>query len=340
MMKQKESNSPPQLSIRATLAAGFDLTTKHMWLLILPVLLDCFYWLGPRLSFTTLFQSLMQLLLSEFQQEAALQAFSSDLFTQIPATNLFTSISLPFIGVPALMLTTPEKTPLVTSLIEIQSLGNWFGLLMGLLLVGLFLSTIYLTLMGRVAMLRVAAGVVTRGNVTAVLPSELTDHNFWQLGDIAERIWYVWPRLLALGLAFFLFLLMLYIPSVIVGTILALLVGPLGFATLFLVPLVGMWVVIYLCFVPHGLIRNGRSLRRAIVESGMIVHSQLSTVLTLLLTIWLINATVDSLLLWAEDGTWFTLIAIIGHAFISTATLMATFIFYQDRYTTLYRGNY
>lgn len=339
-MKQKQSNLPPHLSIRATLAAGFDLTTKHMWLLILPVLLDCFYWLGPRLSFSALFESLMQLLLAEFQQEPALQAFSSELLTQIPATNLFTSLSLPFIGVPALILTTPVKTPLVTSIIEIDSLGRWFMLLIGLLLIGLVLSTVYLTLIGRVATLRVAAGVVTRGNVTAVLPSELTDHSLWHFGDIAERIWYALPRLLALGLAFFLALLMLYIPSVIVGTILALLVGPLGFVTLFLVPLVGMWLVIYLCFVPHGLVRNGRSLRRAIVESGMIVHSQLSTVLSLLLTVWLINAIVDSLLLWAEDGTWFTLIAIIGHAFISTATLMATFIFYQDRYTTLYRGNY
>ncbi|MCA9996549.1 MAG: hypothetical protein KDE56_12410 [Anaerolineales bacterium] len=339
-MKQKQSNASPQLSIRATLAAGFDLTTKNMWLLILPILLDCFYWLGPRLSFSALFESLMQLLLSEFQQEAALQAFSSDLFTQIPATNLFTSISLPFIGVPALMLTTPDKTPLVMSIIEIQSLSSWVGLLMGLLMVGLFLSTVYFTLMGRVAMLRVAAGVVTRGNVTAVLPNDITDHTLWQFGDIAERIWHVWPRLLTLGLAFFLFLLILYIPSVIVGTILALLVGPLGFVTLFLVPLVGMWVVIYLSFVPHGLTRNGRSLRRAIVESSMIVHNQLSTVLSLLLTVWLINATIDSLLLWAEDGTWFTLIAIIGHAFISTSTLMATYVFYQDRYTTLYRGNY
>jgi hypothetical protein len=238
------------------------------------------------------------------------------------------------------MLATPAKTPLITSIIEIQTLGGWFFLLLGLLLVGLLLSTIYLTLMGRVVAVQVAAGVVMRGNVTAVLPDQQAPNDFWQIGEIVGRIGYAWPRLLALGLAFFIFLLILYIPSVIVGTILALLVGPLGFASLFLVPLVGIWVVIYLSFVPHGLMRNGRSLRRAIVESGMIVHSQLPTILSLLLTIWVINATVDTLLLWAEDGNWFTIIAIIGHAFISTATMMATFVFYQDRYTTLYRGNY
>lgn len=306
----------------------------------MPILLDCFYWLGPRLSFSALFESVLRRLLVEMQQQAALETFSSSLLAQAPATNLFTSMSLPFVGVPALMLVTPAKTPLATAMIEIQSLSGWFGALLGLLVAGLLLAAIYLTLVGRVAAQRVAAGVVTRGAVTAVLPTQFPEADFWQIGDIVERIWHGWPRLLALGLAFFFVLLMLYIPSVLVGTVLALLVGPLGFATLFLVPLVGMWLVIYLCFVPHGLFRNGRSLRRAIVESGMIVHSQLSTVLSLLLTIWLINLAVDSLLLWAEDGTWFTLIAIIGHAFISTSTLMATFIFYQDRYTTLYRGNY
>lgn len=339
-MSQKQTDVKGNLPTRALLAAGFDLTTKHIWLLIVPILVDCFYWLGPRLSFSNLFESLVQLLLAEAGQQQALAGFGFDFLTELPATNLFASMSLPFIGVPALMVVTPTAVPLTPDVIEIPSLSSWFLLLAGLWLLGLLLSTLFFALLGRVFAARVAAGFLTRGGVTAVLPSDSVDDGALSVNDLLGRVVYAWPRLLALLLALFVFLLILYIPAVFVGTILALLLGPLGFATILLVPFVAMWLVVYLSFVPHGLLVNGRSLRRAVVESGMIVHRHFASALSLLLTIWLINLLVDSLLLWADAGTWFTLIPIVGHAFISTSLLMATFVFYQDRYAVLYRESY
>jgi hypothetical protein len=39
----------------------------------------------------------------------------------------------------------------------------------------------------------------------------------------------------------------------------------------------------------------------------------------------------QQVLRWADDGSWLTLGTITGHAFVSTALIVATFLFYRDR---------
>ena len=52
-MAQKISDqTPPLPGIIATLTTGFEFTTRHVWLIIIPIVLDIFYWLGPRLNIT------------------------------------------------------------------------------------------------------------------------------------------------------------------------------------------------------------------------------------------------------------------------------------------------
>lgn len=338
-MRQKQTESSALPGIGATIAAGFDLTTKHIWLLAAPILLDLFYWLGPRLSFTQLFQNFIRLQQAEAAQNPLLADFSSQLLTDVPATNLFSSLSLPFVGVPTFMAGLPESSPLAPSVVEIQSWSSWVSFLVVLIVLGLLLTTIYFTLVGRIAATREAAGVVSRGSETAVI--EFSFRETWDTSEIIGRVRHAWPRLLVLLFAIFVFLLVLYIPASLVGLLVGAFLGELGLVIVLLgVPFIGMWLVLYLCFVPHGLMQNGRSLRRAIVESARLVHRQLHSTITFLLTIWVVNALVDMALLLADDGSWFALIAILGHAFISTAMIMATFIFYQARYTQLYPENY
>jgi hypothetical protein len=62
----------------------------------------------------------------------------------------------------------------------------------------------------------------------------------------------------------------------------------------------------------------------------------LLSAVTLMLVILLIGRSVDWLLLLADDGSWLTWFGIWGHAFVSTALLAATFIFYRDRYNSLF----
>ena len=50
-------NLPPPPGIINSIKAGFDTIASHITAILLPLLLNLFMWLGPRLQMTTLFDS-------------------------------------------------------------------------------------------------------------------------------------------------------------------------------------------------------------------------------------------------------------------------------------------
>lgn len=309
MMQSKEKTA--QLpSIWATIAAGFDVTAKHFWLILIPVLLDSFLWLGPRLSIRLLLERLVVF----WQQElAAVSGLNVDtLMALAPRTNLLTSLSVPVVGVPALMVgLTPEKTPLPTTLIELDNGGLVFVLFVLFSVLGLLLTAVYMTL---------TASVIRQTPVRQAL------------GKLVVN----WLKLMGLIVTLLIFAMMVYIPVVIVGVLVALVSQGLASVVLLAGPVLILWVAVYLVFAPHGIFVNGRPLGRAMIESLQMMRYFLLSAVTLLLVVILIGQSVDWLLLLADDGSWLTWFGIWGHAFVSTALLAATFIFYRDRYNSLF----
>lgn len=309
MMQSKEKTAPLP-SIWATIAAGFDVTAKHFWLILIPVLLDSFLWLGPRLSIRLLVERMVVF----WQQEsAAVSGLNVDaLLALAPRTNLLTSLSVPIIGVPTLMVgLTPEKTPLPTTLIELDSAGLMVGLFVLFSGLGLMLTAVYMTL---------TASVVRQMPVRQALGRLVTN----------------WLKLMGLVITLLIFAMMVYIPVVIVGVLAALISQGLASIVLLAGPVLILWLVVYLVFAPHGIFVNGRPLGRAMIESLQMMRYFLLSAVTLLLFVILIGRSVDWLLLLADDGSWLTWAGIWGHAFVSTALLAATFIFYRDRYDSLF----
>ncbi len=292
----------------ATLTAGFELTTTHIWLIVLPCLLDVFYWLGPRLSIDRLADRNLATLVEEpATQEAATQLM--ELASQI---NVLTGLSVPLIGVPALMGgAIPEKTPLPVQIFEMDRMLLWALVFAGVTLVGLLLASTYLSLIG-VAMRSAEerpAGLAEFG--AAVLKSAL--------------------RLFGLGIIFLALLLIVWLPLLPI----ALLVGLLAGSMFVLVMLAGfILVVTYLSLSVPGIVLNGRPLLRSVWESVRLVHRNVLQTTNLLLIVVLISAGTN--LLWhiADDGSWITLVSIAGHAFISTALAAAIFVFYRDRWAS------
>jgi hypothetical protein len=109
----------------------------------------------------------------------------------------------------------------------------------------------------------------------------------------------------------------------------------LASVVLLLLPMIGLWFMFYLALVPHGLLLHRRPMWRATLESFQILRRNMLAALAMLLMMLVISRALDWLLLLAEDGSWFTLVSILGHAFVSTALVAATFIFYRDRYAIL-----
>jgi hypothetical protein len=308
MQQQEETTTTP--GVWSALTSGFDLTAKHPWLLLLPIAVDMFFWLGPRLSF----ESILVEIVASLPQEAQVVDLAGQLTAAGPQTNLFTVLSLPFIGVPTLLAgLAPEKTPLVPEVFDIGSGTQWLWLFLLFSAVGLLLTAVY---------------YVTIASVVSEQGSEAGEKTFDQWLSTIGRSWL---RLIGLALFFLLLALIVYLPISIVGALLFLLSSTLGTLVLLLAPIIIIWIVIYLSLAPPGITLNGRTLFPAVMDSVRLVQTNLAAMLTMLLLILLIGTLVDWLLLLVDNGTWLTLFNILGHAFVHTSLVTAFFIFYQDR---------
>lgn len=305
-MMQNDKQQDTQPGVLATLAAGFDLTAKHLWLILIPVLLDIFFWLGPRLSM----RSLIEQMVGMWPEEAALVGMEEQLLALAPQTNLFTSLSVPFVGVPALMSgIAPAETPLRPPVFDLYNAGWWPILFIGFSLVGLGLTAVYLTTIADAV--RAEAG--------------------WPSLRIGRRALTVWRRLLLAFLAFLVAMLILMIPIFLAATAAALLSPLLSSLILLLGPFIGVWILLTCFFAPQGLTLYGRSVREAIGISLYLLRYHARSGLALILVVLLGDSLLQQVLRWADDGSWLTLGTIAGHAFVSTALIAATFLFYRDR---------
>lgn len=305
MQKQEQTRTTP--GVWNAIVTGFDLTAKNLWLLALPLLLDLFFWIGPRLHFQTLIAGLV----ASLPQEPQILELAAPVLEAAPRTNLFTVLSVPLVGVPTLMATlSPESLPVQPAAGEVSSWGVWVLLFAGLMALGLLLTAVYYMM------------------ITAVVsqPPGRIDWRYW------ARKWApATRRLFGLALLFIGVSLLIYLPISFVGAVAFLIAAPLGTLILLMAPLVLVWVVIYLSMAPQIIFLEEQPALRAARGSLGFVQHNLLPVLLLLLLILLAGTVVDWLLVLAENGTWFTLINIAGHAFVSTALVTAIFVFYRDR---------
>ena len=138
-MVQKQENPTALPGVFSTLAAGFELSTRYLWLMIVPAILDLFLWIGPRLSFRPLIESLA----GQLPPQAMPLDLAPLLDMYAARLNHFTYLSVPLLGVPALMTgLTPEKTPIQPLIIERSGMGEWFGYFLLFVLGGLLLAAI------------------------------------------------------------------------------------------------------------------------------------------------------------------------------------------------------
>lgn len=325
MQKQEKLASLP--GVWATLAAGFELTTKHWWLLFIPVLLDLFLWLGPRLSF----QSVIVQLLAQWPAEAAFYDPRPILELLATRTNMFTYLSVVFIGVPALMNgLVPLQTPLAPSVIEITSAGRWLGVFVLFTLLGLLLTAIFYSLIGR---------TVLKQYHNQAAESNNDDKPKGQLLPLPSLLWLAprtWLRFLGLAILFLLLMIAIIVPISIILAFVTVVSQQAAVIVALSTPVLFFWALIFLSFAPQGLVLNQRPFFKSVGQSVRLLQWNLVPAILLLLVITLVNRILQELLLAADDGSWLTLASIFGHAFVTTAMLVAMFIFYRDRYTVLF----
>ena len=308
-MRQSPQAEPERKTgLIVTLSSGFDLTTRHIWVVLLPLVLDVFYWIGPRLSIEKLIEESAAVL-----KEQPAFADMADQMLQVGSRfNLFTSLSVPIIGIPALMGgTVPEQTPVEPAIVQIDDSFSWLVLFLGLSLLGLVFTTLYFVM------------------ISSVLQEHKIDARS-KLTMYSKRLIVSYFRLIGLGIVFVICLLVVWIPLISV----AFLAGLVNSSLFYLVMMIGLvfvvFIVTYLSLSIPAIVFSNRTLIKAIRESISLVHNNLPSILSLLLIVVIIGSITNLLWHLADNGSWITLISIAGNAFISTALVMAIFIYYRD----------
>lgn len=315
-MVQKQDKVAALPGVFSTLSAGFELTTRYLWLMVIPALLDLFLWIGPRLSFRPLIESLAaqmpeQTLLMD--PGPLLEAFAARL-------NHFTYLSVSLLGVPALMTgLTPEKTPIQPAIIERAGWGEWFGYLFLFTLAGLLLAAVYYSLIAY-ALRRSAA--TANGTAMPSGPSRFL-----------RRTVRTWLRLTGLGLLFLCLVIIVILPVTLLAGFIALISQAIAAFVLMGAVIFIVWIVMFFSYTPQGMTLNPRGFLPTVGESIRLFRANLPAALGLLFIVTLARRLLSFILLSADSGTWVTAINLLAHAYISTALIVAMFIFYRDRYT-------
>ena len=294
------------IGVFSSLSTGFERVASRPVLIIPPLILDLFLWLGPHLGIARLIDSLA----APAIQAGGLVAEQASMIRQIVESagesfNLLSALSTIPIGIPSLMAgRMPLENPLgLITRIDMDNPGR--VLLMWILLsgIGLVIGALY---------------------------------QYWIAGAIAPDAelgpgWMAALRMVGYGFLVFVGALVAGITVLIAIAVATLILPLLGTGVFFLGFALLFWVAVYLIFTPHGIIRYNQGVFRSMFESFMLVRwNLLPTVGYLAVALgayWLLN------LVWEmpNSASWFSLLAVAGHAFVATVLLAGSYAFYQGR---------
>lgn len=303
--------APPNLV--SSLLTGFDAVANHIGLLIFPVVLDLFLWFGPRLRLETLrkqIEPLLSNLPSGSAQTADILELTEGFWTFIGMRfNLFSVLRTYPVGIPSLVsgtqpLTTPVGSPTVWQPSMFAVVLVWWVLLN---LVGLVFGSLYFLAVSQ-----------------AVLEGEVK----W------SRALQRWPwataQTLFLALLWAAILLGVSLPASCILSVFASTGMPGGEFGLLLLGGLVFWILFPLLFSPHGIYVNRSPMFASVFESTRIIR--LTMPKTALLFIFMLLISEGLGLVWRlpAGDSWMAIVGVIGHAFVATGLLAATFVYYRD----------
>ncbi len=307
-METEQAKLPPPPHLISSFAAGFDAIANHVTLILLPILVDIFLWLGPRLQVKQFMLSLLKqtqsaklpLPAENMPDPATVQQMYSDFFTRF---NLFAGLRTFPVGSASLMggsmpTVSPLGTPAAYDLSSIFSIGGWILLI---LVLGWIAGGVYFYFVSSTAL------TLPRRPILPAMFQVLVLCVFW---------------LAALFLA--------GMPILLILSVTAMISPFLGQAFLFMLGMVTLWLILPVFFSPHGIFALQQNALTAIRTSLRVMRYTAPTSGLFLLGIIIIGQGLDFLWRTPPATSWWMLVGIAGHAFVSTALLAASFVYYRD----------
>jgi hypothetical protein len=307
-------SAPPSLT--KSLMAGFDTVSNHIWLILFTFFLDIFLWFGPRLRVLGIFQRAFERMMSYPEMKSSemmdTMQITQDFWLSFSESfNLFTFLRTLPVGVPSLMASrNPIEMPFgIPIILEINSTGAALGLILGLSVLGILAGTLYF--------LFIAQAATTKA---------ITWHQ-----AVSQWPWASFQILLLTILAFVLLFLLALPISCLLSVIMLSGLGleRFGFILFLIAGGLMFWWLIPLFFTPHGIFLKHHGIRKSILESIRITRATLPISGFLVLILIIISEGLKLLWRVPPENSWFTLVGIVGHSFVVTSLIAASFVYYH-----------
>jgi hypothetical protein len=304
--------APPD--IIASLRAGFDTVANQIVIILLPIGIDLLIWLGPHIQVKSLVDKLLGSIAFannvNTAQSGDLLSTTPELIREVTAQfSLMSLIRTIPVGIPSLMafrfpIDTPNGGPAV---LDIGNPLIAFLSVIGLVLLGLLIGTFYYLIV-------VQAVFDRRIRIQRAFAD-------WSWASI---------HVFSLAVALLILFVAVSVPSSCVISVITLFSLPFGqIAFLLYVGLI-LWLAFPLIFSAHGIFVNHNTAFVAVQRSMSMTRMTLSSTALFMLSILVISEGLDILWRVPEEKSWLTLIGVGGHAFITSALLAASFIYYRD----------
>ena len=314
---QKLETLPPPPGVIGSLRAGFDAVSGHVKLILFPLVLDLWLWLGPRFSVDGLLGPYMRFLFeqarrgltspTDMQRIAGVQASLMEALERFNLLSLLGKLVTFPIGVSSLLVgIMPVTTPYGEQrVVQVSSLPGLVGLMFLFILIGWVGGGLYFRWVSETALgeAKREAGI---SSVWAIIQT-----------FILSVIWFIG-------------LMIAMVPVFLVLTLLALISPALANGAVFVMLMLSFWLIVPLFFTPHGIFARRQNAFSSVLSSLRMARFTLPTSGMFVLSAFLLYRGLNYLWSVPPNNSWMLLIGIAGHAFITTALLAASFVYYRD----------
>jgi hypothetical protein len=283
----------------------------HITVIMMPVILDLLLWLGPRLRIDRLFDRLFKYMISSGSNLGILpdqikrlqDAYTPENLSKLQGLNLLVILRTFPVGISSLMAGAgPAVSPLGTPPgIQVDSwiaLALWIA---ALTLTGWFFGGLYFRWVAALV-LPDSPVAPRRAILQTLLYSFIWSVLAWTLG---------FPVVLLLSLFFGL--------------------SPLVGEGIFLfIAFLSMWLIVPIFFSPHGMYMRRQNALISILSSFQMARFTMPASSLFVMTVFLLGIGLNFLWSFPAGDSWLALVGILGHAFVSTALLASTFVYYHD----------
>ena len=299
---------PPPPGIINSIRAGFDTIAAHLSAIFLPLMVNLFIWLGPRLRVDEMFGSFMEFAVPIWQ-ERGISAQDVDRVVAIyeriaDGINMFAFLRTLPIGIPNLFpVQLASSTPLGSPDIfqaSVLTFPLWFLLLTFLGWMG---GGLYFFHVSKIIALDEDMRVgLARALAQTVLVSSL----------------------------FSLVLMTIGVPFLIMLALVIQLNAVLANLFVLFVFIFSMWVIVPLFFWSHGVFVRNQNVIASMLSSIQLARFTMPTSSIFVLLVFMLAVGLNFLWRIPPGDSWMALVGILGHSFVTTALLAASFIYYRD----------